>query len=116
VLGIDGYNWGHNPATGDSWREFDAIFTPMYATLTRLHPAAPVWIAEVGSKEPSLDDGAPADPSRRKGDWMTRMMSSTAFPRVEAMTWFSTRKERDWRIDSSPDSLAALRIQLAARN
>jgi hypothetical protein len=115
VLGIDGYNWGHNPATGDTWREFDAIFGPMYAILTRLHPTAPVWIAEVGSKEPATDDGAPADPARDKGAWLTRMMTSTAFPRVEAMAWFSTRKERDWRIDSSPGALAALRTQLAAR-
>jgi hypothetical protein len=115
VLGIDGYNWGRTPARGDIWREFDTIFTAMYGILTGLHPTAPVWITEVGAKEPSRDDGAPADPGRSKGAWFAGMMESTAFPRVEAIAWFSTNKERDWRIDSSDESLAGLKAQLALR-
>jgi hypothetical protein len=115
VLGIDGYNWGYNGATGDTWRDFDTIFANMYGILTGLHPTAPVWIAEIGAKEPSRDDGAPADAAHRKGDWFSRMMSSTAFPRVTAMAYFSTNKERDWRIDSSAESLATLKSELARR-
>jgi hypothetical protein len=115
VLGIDGYNWGIEASSGNTWREFDAIFTKMYGILTGLHPTAPVWITEVGSKEPTKSDGAPIDAAHSKGQWFANMLSSTTFPRVEAMAYFSTQKERDWRIDSSDASLAALRSQLALR-
>jgi hypothetical protein len=115
VLGIDGYNWGYKATSGDTWREFDAIFATMYGILTGLHPTAPVWITEVGSKEPEKSDGAPIDAAHSKGQWFATMLSSTAFPRIEAMAYFSTLKERDWRIDSSDASLAALRAQLALR-
>jgi beta-mannanase len=115
VLGIDGYNWGQKASTGDTWREFDTIFTNMYGILTGLHPTAPVWIAEFGSKEPAANDGAPLDTSHTKAAWFNRMMSSTGFPRLKAVSYFNVKKERDWRIESSPASVAALRDQLARR-
>lgn len=106
VLGIDGYNWGANPATGDTWRSFDEIFAPMYGILTALHLTAPVWITEVGCKEPAAEDGAPLDPARSKARWVAEMLASTAFPRVEAVSWFNTSKERDWRLQSDPAAAA----------
>jgi Glycosyl hydrolase family 26 len=118
VLGIDGYNWGDGSA--DSWTEFDAVFARMYEVLTALHPSAPVWICEVGSKEPRKNDGspkrtAPVDREHSKAAWIEAMMNSTAFPRLTALVYFNVLKERDFRFESSPDSLRAMRRQLRLR-
>ncbi len=125
VLGIDGYNWGNSAAdsrdTGDRWRTFTDIFEPMYVTLTHLDATAPVWVTEVGCKEPLEEDNgsfplasAPVDPHHTKAAWIAEMMSSTAFPRMTAIAWFDQRKERDWRLNSSPTSLAAIKQALTA--
>ena len=121
VLGIDGYNWGKGkPGGPGEWRDFESIFAPMYGILTALHPSAPVWICEFGSKEPSKDDGsearpAPRDPSHRKGEWLEAMFASRAFPRLTALVHFNVNKERDFRFESSPDALRAVRKQLRLR-
>ena len=39
---------------------------------------------------------------------MFRVLPS-AYPRVCGVVWFDALKERDWRIESSDDSLAAYR-------
>jgi hypothetical protein len=122
VLGIDGYNWGRGrPGGPGRWEEFEQIFTPMYEILTALHETAPVWFCEVGSKEPRKDDGseqrpAPRDPEHSKGAWIEAMLSSRAFPRLTAIVGFNVLKERDFRFESSADSLRAIRRQLKLRS
>jgi hypothetical protein len=113
VIGIDGYNWG-NDDQGNRWHEFEVIFDNMYNILTGLHATAPVWIAEYGSKEPEQNDGSPVDPNNNKGVWMTNMMSTRKFPRINGLAYFNVKKERDWRIQSSASSNNAMREQLAA--
>ena len=115
VLGLDGYNWGNGGQF--QWREFADIFLAQYARLTALHPTAPVWVCEYGSKEPAIDDGAPADPAHSKAAWIQNMLASTAFPRIGTLVSFDIRKERDWRGNSSIDALAVLRgaLKPAAR-
>jgi hypothetical protein len=113
VLGLDGYNWGGGRQ--GPWRSFEATFRPMYRLLTRLDRRLPVWICEVASREPSVDDGAPVLPGRSKAAWITAALGSRAFPRVQALVWFDEDKERDWRLDSSPEALAAARAALAGR-
>jgi beta-mannanase len=119
LLGIDGYNWG-NDGVGDTWRAFDTIFSKMYTILTALDSVHPVWITETGSKEPQAEDdwlypkeSAPVDPNNNKGTWIKQMMSSTLFPRLEGIVWFNKQKERDWRLESSADSLNAIRSYLS---
>jgi len=111
VLGLDGFNWGQDSRRG-SWRPFEAVFTKQYKRLTRLHPTAPVWICEVGSKEPRRHDGAPRDRRHSKARWIKDMMSARDFPRVTTVVWFNESKERDWRIESSRGSLRAMRRAL----
>ena len=111
VLGLDGYNWGNGGPF--RWREFQDIFLAQYARLTALHATAPVWVCEYGSKEPTIDDGAPADPVHSKGQWNQAMLASTAFPRVTTLISFEVNKERDWRGNSSGDSLEVLRRALS---
>ncbi len=107
VLGLDGYNWGNGGIF--RWRSFSDIFTQQYARLTALHPTAPVWICEFGSKEPLVDDGAPVDPLNSKAAWLSEAFASTAFPRIAVLATFDENKERDWRTDSSPAALEAMR-------
>lgn len=110
VLGMDGYNWGGGPSP---WQSFSTIFTGMYNILAKLDSTLPIWICEVGSREPTVDDGAPVLKGKSKGTWVTDMFAQTGFGRVKAIVWFDERKERDWRFDSSAASLTAFRRALA---
>lgn len=114
VLGLDGFNWGKDSGWG-RWRSYSSIFAKQYKRLTALHRTAPVWICEFGSKEPTIADGAPVDRKHSKARWIRSAFTSTRMPRVRARIYFHENKERDWRIDSSPQSLAALRAMLGAR-
>ena len=97
VLALDGYNWGSTrPYIG--WRSFDEVFATGYERITALGPQ-PVWIPEVASTEHGGD----------KAQWITDMLSSTAFGRLEAIIWFNEDKETDWRIESSVASAEAFR-------
>jgi mannan endo-1,4-beta-mannosidase len=111
VLGLDGYNWGTFP----SWRSFQNIYTKQYQRLTALHPRLPVWVCEFGSTEPRVDDGAPVDPTHSKARWLRSAFGSTDFQRIQALVHFDVKKERDWRLASSKESLAATRVALSAR-
>jgi mannan endo-1,4-beta-mannosidase len=126
VLGVDGYNWGESgTAGGTRWQEFDDLFRRAYAQLTALDPALPVWICEFGSKEPAKSDGtprapAPVDPHHSKGAWFERMFASTAFPRLRALAYYSSYQpgydnQRDFRVESSPESLRVIRAFVKAR-
>ena len=95
---------------------------------SHLHPTAPVWICEVGCKEPSYDDGAPRIKSASKGRWITDMFAATTFPRVRAVCWFQGNKERDWRANvvqrraqgdplrARPDARRGLRVGRGCRS
>jgi hypothetical protein len=97
VLGLDGYNWGTTrPYT--AWKSFETIFQTPYDRITALGNQ-PVWLAEIASTEQGGD----------KAQWVNEMLSSAAFPRIEAVVWFNENKETDWRIESSPNSLTAFR-------
>jgi hypothetical protein len=91
----------------------------MYQILTDLHPTAPVWICEFGSKEPQKTEGknrpSPRDPKNSKGRWLSSVFRSTAFPRVTALVHFNVDKERDFRFESSADALRAVRRELKLR-
>jgi beta-mannanase len=108
VLGLDGFNWGRDSRWG-RWRSFKNIFATQYQRLTALHPTAPVWICEFGSKEPKVRDGAPADPTRSKADWLRQALTTRAFPRVRMLIYFHADKERDWRVNSSRSALRTVR-------
>jgi beta-mannanase len=109
VLGLDGYNWG----TGGifTWRSFAAIYGTQYQRLTALASGLPVWICEVGSKEPTQNDGAPVDPNHSKTAWFQGLFSTVGktMTRVQAVVLFDVTKERNWRIDAT----AATRTYIA---
>ena len=88
---------------GTSWTSFDGVFSAGIAELTSI-TSKPLFISEVGAPEVGGDKAA----------WVTDMFATLADrPEIKGFTWFSHQKEADWRIDSSPGSLAAFKAGLA---
>jgi beta-mannanase len=108
VLGLDGFNWGRDNTWG-KWLSFKRIYTRQYRNLTALSPTDPVWVCEFGTKEPRKADGAPVDRRHSKAAWLRDALKHKGMPRIEVMIHFNEKKERDWRIESSKDSVRMLR-------
>ncbi len=101
-VGLDGYNWGSAfESTGHKWLSLGDTFASSYATLTQMS-TKPVIFTETASAEIGGD----------KATWIRRGFLNEIpqlFPRVTGVIWFDVQKESDWRVDSSPASLAAFR-------
>jgi len=98
-VAIDGYNWGHDREWA-SWQSFEEIFSDAYNTLIALS-RCPIMIGEIAS----------TGTGGNKALWITDALRGihTKFPRIQALIWFDVRKECDWRITSSLESLEAFR-------
>jgi hypothetical protein len=104
---MDGYNFALD-LNGSPWRTFSQIFRGTYQHLLALiPPTMPMMIGEMGSVE---HGGS-------KSDWIKDALSiqlPSQYPRIKGVIWFdSTNPGIDLRIDTSPQSLAALRTALA---
>ena len=102
-VAIDGYNW--RTANRGGWRSFSQVFAPSYGAMTKL-TSKPIMIAETASAEDSTGPNG----STRKASWIEDAYLSVLparFPQVKAVLWFNIDRERDWRVDSSPESLSA---------
>lgn len=99
-VAIDGYNplpWG------SPWTSFDGVFKRSIAEILPL-TSKPISIGETGCPQVGGDKAA----------WIRDMWTALAgWPQVKGVLWFNFNKEADWRIDSSPASLAAFRDGLA---
>lgn len=104
---MDGYNFGPDLG-GAPWRSFSAIFRGTYEHILGLIPSTmPIMIGEMASSE-----HGGSKPEWIK-DGLTVQLPSQ-FPRVKGVIWFdSTNPGLDLRIDTSPQSLDALRGALA---
>jgi hypothetical protein len=95
-VALDGYNWS-TTESWSSWQSFDEIFAPGLEELGSL-TSLPVWIGEVGCAEVGGDKAA----------WIDDMFATlSGLPQVRGVTWFAFDMQTDWRIDSSPATLAA---------
>lgn len=104
--GLDGYNWGTAGIGVNRWESLAQVFSSSYEELTRLS-SKPVILTEVGASEAGGDKAA----------WIREGFLKTIpqkFPRVNAVVWFDRNQEENWRIDSSPASLAAYREVVAS--
>jgi hypothetical protein len=99
-IGLDGYNWG-----GAGWQSFDQVFGATYAELRRINADKPMLVGEFASAEAGGDKAA----------WIKESLAGlpAKYPRIRAVVWFDVKKEADWRIDSSPASLAAFKAAVA---
>jgi hypothetical protein len=99
--GLDGYNWGTNPASPRGWRSFDQLFRRTYDEITEsVAPSKPMMLAEVGSSE---HGGSKADWIR---DALTRIPSE--YRQVRALLWFDKFDDNmDWPIETSAPATGA---------
>jgi len=99
--GLDGYNWGTNPAAPNGWRSFDQLFAGSYGAIAAsVAPAKPMMIAEVGSSEYGGDKAA----------WIRDALAKvpTAYPQVRALLWFDKFDDNmDWPIETSSTATSA---------
>jgi beta-mannanase len=94
-VALDGYNEGSRLG---AWQSFAQVFGKSYTELAAL-TTKPMMIAETASAE---EGGS-------KSAWIEAIPQTiaTQMPRVRAVVWFDRDKETDWRVNSSPSSLAA---------
>jgi len=99
--GLDGYNWGTNPASPRGWRSFNQLFRSTYDQVTgSVAPTKPMMIGEVGSSE---QGGSKADWIR---DALARVPAE--YPRIRALLWFDKFDDNmDWPIETSSAATAA---------
>jgi beta-mannanase len=95
-VGIDVYNWGSSSSCC-IWTSFAALMTGCpYQDYAKTKPIM-------------LPETASAEVGGNKAAWIDAMHQNlmTEFQDVRAVVWFDINKETDWRIDSSPATLAA---------
>jgi mannan endo-1,4-beta-mannosidase len=99
--GLDGYNWGTNPARPDKWRSFDELYRTTYDEITTtIAPGKPLIISEIGSTE---FGGS-------KADWIADTIESvtTEYPLIRGFLWFEKYDDgMDWPIETSSASAQA---------
>jgi beta-mannanase len=100
-IGADGFN-GYGCKGRRDWRDLGTIFRDFYAWGSAKDK--PLMISETGSTED------PGQPGRKAGwfDAATRTLA-TSMPNVRAFVYFDADASCNWRVTSSPDSLAGFR-------
>ena len=94
-VGLDAYNWGSSSSCC-IWESFtDLVDSPYQDYAAR----KPIMLPETASAEVGGDKGA----------WIAAMHQAieTQYTDIKGVVWFDINKETDWRIASSPGSLAA---------
>ena len=97
-IGIDGYNWG-STQTWSGWETFKVLFRDQMRRAKKLWPTKPIMIAEFSSTEKGGD----------KATWIKELPGylKSSMRDIDCLVWFDIKKEADWRIKSSNNSLAA---------
>ncbi len=99
--GLDGYNWGTNPAKPDRWRSFDELYASTYQQIVNtIAPSKPLLISEIGSTEYGGS----------KAEWISEALAQipTAYPQIHGLIWFDTYDDgMDWPIESSTSASSA---------
>jgi antitoxin (DNA-binding transcriptional repressor) of toxin-antitoxin stability system len=101
ILAVDGYNFGDG--NNHLWRSFEETFEEPYSRIVILDLHKPFWITETACAETG---------NGRKAKWVNEMFASTKFPSLKAIVWFDENKERDWRMSSSGQTLAAFKQEM----
>jgi len=99
--GLDGYNWGTNPARSDRWRSFDSLYRSTYDQITQtIAPSKPMIVGEVGSSE---FGGS-------KASWLKDMLSRVpvSYPKIRGLLYFEKYDDgMDWPLSTSTSAAAA---------
>jgi mannan endo-1,4-beta-mannosidase len=99
--GLDGYNWGTNPAKPDRWRTFDQLYDSTYHEIVdTIAPSKPLAIGEVGSTESGGSKAA----------WIGEMLTElpTEYPQIRGLLWFEKFDDgMDWPLETSASATSA---------
>ena len=99
--GLDGYNWGTNPAQPGGWKTFDQIYRSTYRYIVEtVAPSKPLMIGEVASSEYGGSKAA----------WVHEMLARipAAYPKIRALLWFDKLDSgMDWPIETSGSATSA---------
>jgi len=99
--GLDGYNWGLNPANPDRWRSFDELFGATYQRIANeVAPDKPLLIGEIGSTEKGGS----------KAEWIEEALAAipVKYPKIGGLVWFDTYDDgMDWPIETSASAADA---------
>jgi hypothetical protein len=99
--GLDGYNWGTNPAKPDRWRSFDNLYKSTYDEIVNtIAPSKPMMISEIGSTEYGGSKAA----------WITDLLAKipTDYPKIRGMLWFEQFDDgMDWPLETSASATSA---------
>jgi hypothetical protein len=101
--GLDGYNWGTNPAKPDRWRSFDELYKSTYEKIVNtVAPSKPMMIGEVGSTEYGGS----------KASWISDMLAKvpTAYPKIRGLLYFEKYDSNmDWPLETSSSATSAFK-------
>jgi hypothetical protein len=91
-VGVDGFNFGK------PWRTFDEIFEKPLNKLSKYNK--PIFIFSM-----ACADGP------KKADWIKQGLghSIKKYPHIIGWIWFNENKEKNWLVDSNPESLQAFK-------
>ena len=99
--GLDGYNWGTNPARPDRWRTFDQLYASTYRQIAEtIAPGKPMIVSEVGSTEHGGSKAA----------WIADMLDKIPreYPQIRGLLWFEKYDDgMDWPLVTSSAASAA---------
>jgi hypothetical protein len=99
--GLDGYNWGTNPAKPDRWRSFDQLYSSTYHRIVdTVAPSKPLMISEIGSTEYGGSKAA----------WIEDALAKIPadYPKIRGLLWFEQEDDgMDWPIESSSSAISA---------
>jgi beta-mannanase len=99
--GLDGYNWGTNPARPGKWQTFRQLYRSTYRHITEtVAPTKPMMLGEVASTEYGGS----------KATWIREMLSQipTEYPKIRAAIWFERFDDgMDWPIETSGTATTA---------
>ena len=94
--GLDGYNWGTNPASPKGWRSFDQLFSSTYEKITEVDRALEADDDRRGRVQ--LSTAARRPPGSRT----CSKAVPTEYPQIRALLWFDKFDDgMDWPIETS---------------
>jgi mannan endo-1,4-beta-mannosidase len=105
--GLDGYNWGTNPARPDKWRSFDQLYASTYKKITEtIAPSKPMIVSEIGSTEYGGSKAA----------WIEDMLAKvpTNYPKIRGLLYFEKYDDgMDWPLATSSSATSAFASGIA---
>lgn len=113
IIAMDEYNWGASQPWA-KWQSFNGMYWQLYSELTHLYPDKTLIIGEFSSSEKGGD----------KANWIKEAFKAIKekYPKIKAFVWHhidnrsatinNLLENSDWRINSSPECVAAAREAL----